>query len=179
MAATYRAASAAATAVQSNTNAFSALYGSSTKTIQVVRCVVTATQGTAAKYGDITVSYRTSAISGGTKTDLTQVRCDSGGQGSPSFASGSASVCGVYTAAPTSGSGGGAIAARLVFMPITGTAAVDVIPCVFDFGAPVQGERSEVELPTLRGTAQGLEVAFGTAPGNAGSVMVEWVWLEI
>lgn len=164
---TYSASVTAKTAVAAGTGVFFAIYGSSTKIIRVQKIVVAATVATAAVYGDIICFKRTAAISGGTKTDLTQVAMDS------TSGSATASIVGLYTVAPTAGTGGGVIASQQAFMPITGTPAIDINPVVFDWST-----RNEIESPVLRGTTQGLELSFGTTPTNAPTVTVFVIWTE-
>lgn len=164
---TYSASTIAKTATPASTAVFAAIYGSSTKTIRIQQITVCATVATAAVYGDIICYKRTTAISGGTRTDLVQVPLDS------TSGAGSASIVGLYTVAPTAGTGGGVIATQQVFMPVTGTAAVDIQPIIFDWKY-----RDESEAPVLRGTAQGLELSFATTPGNAPTVTVNFIWTE-
>jgi hypothetical protein len=167
--ATYAACTTAKTAVAAGTTTpYAALYGSGTKTIRVQRIVVCATIATTNAYVDLVVAKRTAAISGGTKTDLTQVALDSNNS------AGTANIAGIYTAAPTAGTGGGIIAAQLQFVPITGTAAL--CPAVFDFDWRF---RDESEAPVLRGTAQGVEVSFGTSIAtNQPTLTVMFLWTE-
>lgn len=165
--ATYAAAVTAKTAVFAGTAPFLALYGSASKVIRVQRILVTATVATAAVYGDLVVRLRTATISGGTKTDLTQVATD---QNNPAA---TAAICGLYTAAPTAGTGGGPIAAMSAYCPITATAALG--PGFYDFD---WRHRWETEAPVLRGTGQGVEVAFGTTPTNAPTVVAAIWWTE-
>lgn len=167
--ATYAACTTAKTAVAAGTTTpYAALYGSGTKTLRVQRIVVCATIATTAAYVDLVVAKRTGAISGGTKTDLTQVALDSGN------AAATANIAGIYTAAPSAGSGGGIIAAQMQFVPITGTAALG--PAIFDFDWRF---RDESEAPVLRGTAQGVEVSFGTSIAtNQPTLTVMFLWTE-
>jgi hypothetical protein len=175
MAATYRASTTAKTAVAAGTAPFFAIYGSATKIIRIESITISATVATAAVYGDFIVTKRSTAITGGTKTDLTQVPTDS------KQSAGSASICGVYTAAPTAGTAVGPIAAASLFCPITGTPALMPPPYVFEFGAPPfvgpSGETG-LELPVLRGTTEGLDLSFGTTPTNAPTVSLTVYWTE-
>ena len=162
--ATYSASTDIKTATPASTAVFFAIYGSSSKTIRVHKITICATVATAAVYGDLICYKRTAAITGGTKTDLTQVPLDS------QEAAGTASIVGLYTAAPTPGTGGGVIASRQAFMPITGTPAVAIEPIIFSWNT------REAESPVLRGIAEGLEISFATTPGNIPTVTVETIY---
>lgn len=165
--ASYGAGTTARTAVFAGTGTVVAVYGSATKVIRVQRVLICATVATAAVYGDMVCYKRTSSISGGTKTDLTQTPFDS--------TSGAATmnICGIYTADPTEGTGGGVIATQMAFCPITGTPALG--PAQYDFDWRNGGE---CECPVLRGTAEGLEFRFGTTTTNAPTLTASVWWTE-
>lgn len=163
----YSASTALKTATAAGTAPFASIYGSSTKTIRVHRIIVSGTCATAAVYGDVIVSKTSDTISGGTATSLTKVPKDS--------SSGASTATNVkyYTVLPTAGTLVGAIASQQVFLPITGTPAVDVKPVIFDWTA--QGMN---EAPVLRGVTQGLELSFGTTTTNAPTLTVTFEWSE-
>lgn len=155
------------TATAAGTGPFASIYGSETKTIRVQRIIVSGTCATAAVYGDIIVKKTSTAISGGTATALTAVPKDS------ASAASTATNINYYTVLATPGTVVGAIASQTVFLPITGTPAVDVKPVIFDWTA--QGMN---EAPVLRGIAQGLELNFGTTTTNAPTLTITIEYTE-
>lgn len=165
--ASYAASLPIKTATAAGTAPFASIYGSATKTIRVQRIIVSGTCATAAVYGDIIVKKTSAVISGGTATALTAVPKDS------SSAASTATNINYYTVLPTPGTVVGAIASQTVFLPITGTPAVDVKPVIFDWTA--QGMN---EAPVLRGIAQGLELNFGTTTTNAPTLTITFEYTE-
>ncbi len=161
MKASYAASLTIKTATAAGTAPFASIYGSASKTIRVHRIIVSGTCATAAVYGDIVIKKTSTAISGGTATALTAVPKDS------SSAASTATNINYYTVLATPGTVIGAIASQTVFLPITGTPAVDVKPVIFDWTA--QGMN---EAPVLRGVAQGLELNFGTTTTNAPTLTI-------
>lgn len=151
----------------SGTGVCASLYGSATKTIRVQRVIINGAVATAAVYTDPIITLRTVAASGGTATTLTQVPKDQ------NSAAGTATLVKTYTAAPTAGTGGGVIASAFAFMPLLGTAAMTSCPTVWDWTG-----QSMNEAPVLRGTAQGIEVSFGTSNANATTMTVQFEWTE-
>jgi hypothetical protein len=167
--ATYSAATTAKTAVAAaTTTPYAVIYGSGTKTIRVQRIVFCVTMATTGAYPDVVVYMRTASVTGGTSTNLTQVAHDS------NSAAGTANFVKIYTAAPTPGTGGGVIATMMQYAPITATTTLG--PAIFDFDWRI---RDESEAPVLRGTAQGLEVCFGTSIAtNQPTITVGFLWTE-
>lgn len=166
--ATYSACTTAKTAVANSTAAFSNLAASATKTIRLQKVIVSAVVATAANYVDIVLRKTSTLATSGTPTNLTQVPYIS------SSAAGTAAVCQIYTAAPTGGTLVGTLAVQTVFGPLLGTPAVSILPVTFDYTT-----ESEQETPTLlAGGTQSFELGFGTAPGNAATVTVTWIWTE-
>ena len=165
--ASYAASTAIKGTVLTGTGVWFAIYGSATKTVRVQRILATVTVATAAVYGDLVVSKRTVAISGGTSSALTRVPLDSNSSAA------TVSLVNTYSVAPTPGTGGGAIGIIMAFCPITAT--VTNGPGVFDFDWRY---RAEMEAPVLRGTAQGLELNFGTTTTNAPTITVTVWWVE-
>lgn len=163
----YAASLTIKTATAAGTAPFASIYGSATKTIRVQRIIVSGTCATAAVYGDIIVKKTSAVISGGTATALTAVPKDS------SSSTSTATNINYYTVLPTPGTVVGAIASQTVFLPITGTPAVDVKPVIFDW--TTQGMN---EAPVLRGIAQGLELNFGTTTTNAPTLTITFEFTE-
>lgn len=165
--ATYSASTTAKTATAAGTGVFASFYGSGTKTIRLQSVTVTGTVGTAAVYGDVVLSKRTAATTSGTPVTLTQVPHDSGS------AAGTATKVAFYTTLGTTGGGGGPIASAQAFMPITGTPATIVQPVIFSYDL-----HDEAEGIVLRGTSEGVELAFGTTTTNAPTLTVTFKWTE-
>ena len=166
--ATYRAATTARFAAAAGTAPFFLIYGSATKTIRIQRIRVCAPVLTAVQYLGINVAKYSTASSGGTATALTQTPTDS------SVAAATASLCSVYTAAPTAGTKVGDLASRALLGQAT-TAAAGGIPqdCEFDFRTILSQEEIY-----LRGTTQGVGVYFNAAPASAVTISVEVEWTE-
>lgn len=167
MKASYSASTALKTATAAGTAPFACIYGSSTKTIRVHRIIVSGTCATTAVYGDIIVKKTSDTISGGTATALIKVPKDS------TSAASTATNVNFYTVLPTAGVLVGTIASQQVFLPVTGTPAVDVKPVIFDWTM-----QSMNEAPVLRGTTQGLELSFGTTTTNAPTLTVTFEYSE-
>lgn len=167
MKASYSASTAIKTATAAGTAPFACIYGSATKTIRVQRIIITGTCATAAVYGDIIITKTSAVISGGTSTALTKVPKDSTSSAS------TATNVNYYTVLPTAGTAVGVIASQMVYLPVTGTAAPDVKPVIFDWTA--QGMN---EAPVLRGVAQGLELSFATTTTNAPTLCITFEYTE-
>jgi hypothetical protein len=157
--ASYVAATVIKTAVPTGTTPFGQLFGSSTKIIRIQKVIIHATVGTAAVYGDVIVTKRAAIGSGGTMTAIVPVAKDSN--------SGATTVTspGIFTGAPTAGTGGGVVAVKTAFCPITGTVASGPGEYVFNFA-----NESEQEPVVLRTAAEGIELSFATTPTNAPTV---------
>lgn len=166
--ATYSASTTAKTATVAGTTPFFYFCGSATKTIRIQKIVVCGTVATAAVYGDVVLYKRTANGTFGTSTTLTLVPADS-----TSSAATATNVRIVTAGSPTAGTGGGAINTAMVFMPVTGTPANGITPIIFDYQ-----NRTEAEALVLRGTAEGIELAFGTTTTNAPTVTVSIIWTE-
>lgn len=164
--ATYRAATASVVAAAS-TQPFFIIEGSATKTIIVQRIIVSGATLTAVAYLGYEARKYSTAITGGTAVTLTQVPVDS------TSAAGTANRCSVYTAAPTAGTLVGVVSAKRTLGQAT-TAAASGIPDVIEFDFRTLG--SENTGIYLRGTSQGLGLAFQAAPATAVtlSIIVEW-----
>lgn len=165
---TYRAATNATLAAASGTASFFAIFGSSTKTIVVQRIRLSGlTTTTTTVYSGVVARKYSTAISGGTSTDMTSVPLDS------NFAASTQSILKVYTAAPTDGTLVGVIAAERIFTPNATTTQGDGIIDI-DF-RHMGGETTGV---VLRGTGEGLTLAFATAPGNTTTLAIDVEWTE-
>lgn len=167
---TYRAATAALlVAVVTDDVPWFVLGGITGKRIQLQQIRISCPTLTSAEMLRIGLQKYSTATTAGTKTDLVKVPMEKGHPAS------TASICGVYTAAPTAGTLIGNIAVRRV-MALTATpVATDSRPdVVFDFRS--QGETGA---PTLDLTAENLGLVFlGADAGSAVTVMLEVEWTE-
>lgn len=166
--ATYRAATTNTVVAAAGAAMFFVITGSTTKTIIVQRIRITGMTLTAVAYHSLVVEKWSSAPTGGTATTLVQVPIDS------NDGAGTATLCQVYTAAPTEGSLVGTIACTRNLGQAT-TAAAAGIPDEWVFDFRCVGEAGGVY---LRGSAQALSVAFGAAPGSAVTLGLEVEWTE-
>lgn len=165
---TYSASTTAAFAAPAGTTSFFAIAGSSTKTIKIQKIIVTGMDLTTLAFVTVVARKYSTAITLGTKTDLVQVPHDS------SNAAGTASIVGVYTAAPTDGSLVGTIATER-FVGKSTTVAEGVQEARLEF---LFGNGDEIQPVVLRGTAQYLSLAFAAAPATAPNVVVYVTWTE-
>ena len=161
----YSASTTAKTATAAGTAPFASIYGSATKLIHIRRITVSGSVASAAVYGDVVVAKRTAALSSGTATSLTAIPFNT------DSAAGTA-VPKYWTVLPTAGTGGGVIASQSAFFPVTGTPALGTGTVVFDWTNSANGG------PILDGTAEGLEVSFGTTTTNAPTLCVTIEWDE-
>lgn len=166
---TYRAATTANVVAAAGAAMFFVIAGSSTKTIIVQRIMVSGSTLTAVAYNSYVAEKWSTAPTGGTATTLTQVPNDA------NSAAATASLCQVYTVAPTEGTPIGPIACKRVLLQAT-TAAAAGIPDIVEFDFRTMG--SENTGVYLRGTAQALSIAFGAAPASAVTVAVQVEWTE-
>jgi hypothetical protein len=165
--ATYRAATTTNVVAAAGAAMFFVITGSGTKTIKVKKIGFGGATLTAVAYNSVVVEKWSTAPTGGTATTLTQVPLDS------NFAAGTATLCQVYTAAPTEGTLVGTIAAaRDLFQATTAAAAGIPVTREFEFG------KEESEQVVLRGSAQGVSLAFGAAPATAVTLAVWVEWTE-
>lgn len=148
----------------SSTAPFFVLYGSASKTLRVQRIRVTgATTATLALQGFTLRKYST-APSGGTPVTLTQTPHDSASSAA------TASLCQVYTAAPTAGTSIGALSS--VRCVNKSTTVVDGSPSndtFLDIPVGFEGEPC-----VLRGTTQGIGLVLHVATATTVSVSVVW-----
>lgn len=165
---TYRAATAVAfTAALTADQPFFVMQGSATNTIRVQRIVISGFVGT---LGIIKANVRkySTAVSGGTPVGLTAVPLDSASAASTN------SLLNVYTAVPTTGTLVGNLASRAAMVKsgtvVDGAAWMEM---VFDFRSV-----GETEPPVLRGTAQGIGLAWSTAAAAAVLLNLEVEWTE-
>lgn len=165
--ATYRASTIGTITVVSGTAPFFTIYGSATKTIRIRRIWYSATIATAAANVIILVSKRSSTPTGGTSTALTMTNVDS------NDAAATATNVQVYTAAPTAGTLVGTLETRRANLLVTGAVATPDL--IFDFTA---GGNDNIKAAVLRGTAQGIDLSYQTAPGNTTAVTITVEWTE-
>lgn len=167
----YRAATATIlVTAATNVTPFFAFYGSATKTIRIQEISIEgATWGAAAfAYVDMCLCKYSTAISGA-GTDLVQVPCDS------SYAAGTASLIRTYTAASTPGTLVGLLG-NIRFMAESSTAAngIALPEHSWKFDESGDGRGSIV----LRGTSQGVCMAFTTSNAQTVSLVIEVAWTE-
>lgn len=134
--------------------------GSATKTVYIRKIRITAT-ATAVQRNRVSLIKRSTANTGGTLVANTAVPYDS------TDVAATASV-NHYTAAPTSGTATGQVRTAAYLIP-TATSLYNS-EMIFEF------TENEGNPLVLRGTAEGLGVVFGVAPGagNLISISVEW-----
>ena len=165
--ATYAAATTTATATAAGTAPFFAICGSATTIVRVQEITISGSVGTAAVYGAVVVQKTSTATSAGTPVALTAVPFDS------TSAAATAGLVNFYSALATTGTVVGTIGQESASFPITATIAPTEALLDFNWYA-----RVESEAPTLRGTAQCLQAAFGTTTTNAPTLSVQVVWTE-
>lgn len=163
---TYSATSGAFTPPATPTD-MACIFGSATKTVRVISCVVSANQTTAG----INMFYlvkRSSANTGGTAAAMTMVPMDANN------AAATATLVQSYTVNPTTGGVVGNVRAERILCP----AATSISPGAYDMLGFEQNTLLDQPV-TLRGVAQGLCLNFNGAGLPAGlSMAVEWVWIE-
>jgi len=166
--ATYRAAIPNNFAAAAGAAMFFVITGSGTKTLRIRRIRATSPTLTTQEFNSIVMEKWSTAPTGGTATTLTQVPLDS------NSAAATATLCQVYTAAPTEGTLVGTLGTVRALLEATAAAVADnPMTADWDFRA-----MSEAEQPTLRGTAQAISLAFGAAPGSAVTMGIEVEWTE-
>ena len=167
--ATYRAATPTTVVTAVSAAMFFVIAGSGTKTIRVRRIRISGETLTAVIAQSVVVEKWSTAPTAGTAVTLTQVPLDS------TDPAATASLCQVYTAAPTEGTLVGTVAThRHLQKPTT---AADAGPAYTDVEF-VFGNQSETRPVVLRGTAQALSLAFAAAPATAVTLSVEVEWTE-
>lgn len=164
---TYRAATTANVVIATNNEVFFLIEGG-TKDLIVEKITFSGGTLTAVAYNSLVVEKFSSAASGGTATALDKVPLDS------TFAASTATSCKVYTAAPTEGTLVGTIDCRRILLEAT-TAAAGATPTTVEFDfSNIDGGGV-----VLRGSAQGLGLAFSTDPGSAVTAAVSVQWREL
>jgi hypothetical protein len=160
---TYRCAFTALNVGTGATTVLAQITGSATKVVKVTKVAVSGTEATAAAYHNIQLVKSSTAISGGTPSAGTNIPLDSG------FGAATVTTQG-FTAAPTAGTPVGTIAAKKIFLPITGTAANGVGLAEWDLSKyPV----------VLHGVAQSLDIKSNSeTPANAPLLDIEIEWTE-
>lgn len=166
---TYRAATIAVLVAAASAAPFLIIEGSATKKVTIQRVILSGFTLTAVAYATIEARKYSTAASGGTSTNLTQVNCDSN-DAAPTL-----NAIRVYTAAPTAGTLDGNVDARRTLMQATTAAAAGIPDDRMDFDFRNQGEAGGI---VLRGTSQALGFGFLAAPGSATSMSVSVEWTE-
>lgn len=159
---TYHAAVPFTPAVTASKDVFT-IVGSATKTIRVTRLSCTGTSTTTASVPVVLNKYLTAATTGGVATTGTAIPSDSNDAAATA-------VVKAYTAAPTVGTGGGAIRASLLQTTIVSGDAQ--VPLVWDFNRIP--ERAGI---LLRGVNQELALTVGATALSAATALdcdVEW-----
>ena len=161
---TYGAATTASVVAAAGADIFFVIEGSSTKTVLVKKIIVSGPTLTTAAQNSIVSEKFSTAASGGTAVALTKVPLNS------DWAAASATSVQVYTAAPTQGTLVGTVACRRLLLQATTADAGEV---VFDY-TDIDGGGL-----MLRGTTQGLGLAFGASPATAVTLGLEVQWQEL
>ena len=118
--------------------------------------------------GGIVVEKWSTAPTGGTEVALTQVPLNS------AFPAGAATLCQVYTAAPTEGTLVGTVAVnRHVLKSATVVDGAPFSDVEFDFG-----DLDQSSPVVLNSSAQALSLAFSAAPATAVTLSVEVEWTQ-
>lgn len=169
--ATYMAVASGYAAYATPTDLFS-IFGSGTKTIQIV-AVGIAIQSTAAALQTIDFIKRSAANSGGTPTALTAIPLDSADAAA-------AAALNTYASAPSTGSSVGTLDEVML-----SSATLTTAPSFISFGGFFGGGISPVNVAslqkpiTLRGTGEGLCINYKGAALTAGFLaQVKIVWVE-
>ena len=162
----YRASVTTNLVASAGTSPFFAIQGSASRVVRIIAIHYNGMTLTATAYQTILCQKRSTAISGGTATILTQVANDSL---SPA---GTLSVCNVYTAAPTAGTLVGTIDSQRFLAADTTPTTLIAEDNRFDF---YQDHEDGI---VLRGTSEGLTLSFATAPASAVTMALSVLWSE-
>lgn len=167
---TYVASTAAKTATVASAAPFFAICGSSTNTIRVRQIMIDYTVATTALHMDpILQKTSTATTTSGSATDLTKVPLDS------KYPASTSNLVKIYTTATvTTGTVVGTIAAQMKWAQVTATVTGgSASPYPF-----LYRPYSESDAVVLRGTAECVQAAWGTAPGTAPTVTISVMWTE-
>lgn len=169
---TYRAATVVAFAAAAGTAPFFLLYGSTTgyTTIRVQRLIVSGPTLTAVAYHSINLVKYSTVASGGTSTALVQTPLDS------LDGIATASLCSVYTAAPTAGTLVGTLSSRRHLAEAT-TAVAAAQPPTIEFDLRGTGD-DDTDRVLLRSSSEGIGLLFPAAPASAVTIAFEVEWTE-
>lgn len=166
--ATYMAATATFTPAASATDIFT-ISGSASKTVRVLRVVLSGVATAASNITTITLVKRSAADTGGTAVASTRVPLDS------TSAAASATVQ-HFTANPTVGGAVGTLATPRVLVPAAATATA-APPTILDW--EFQKDNGWGTPVILRGTAEVLAVNMGgVVPAGSATFTVTIVWTE-
>lgn len=162
---TYAAATDGTVAAAASATApFFVLYGSASKTIRLMRLMISGPTTTTLAIQGVTIRKYSSAPSGGTAVALNQVPLDSNNSAA------TASLCQVYTAAPTAGTTVGVISSvRMLNKSTTVVDGSNFSELIYDIPVGYHGEAL-----TLRGTTQGVGLQLVVATATTLSVSVMW-----
>lgn len=151
-----------------STQTFWVIYGSASQTLRIRRIRASGLTLTAVAYSQLELKKFSTQPTGGTAVVMTQVPLDA------NDAAGGANLCQHYSAAPTTGTVVGGIGAmRSLMQATTAVAAGYPNEVVWDFTGP-DGRGNLV----LRGTAQGVGLAFNAAPATAVTGDIEVTWTQ-
>lgn len=168
--ATYSAASAFTTPAAATTDMFE-IYGSSTKTIKIIRVDIAYSFGNSSPLVEpiVFLLKRSTANSSGTSTTETNIPVDSG-------SAAATAVIKTYTANPTLGSSLGRVMSGVFASPTDNQTAQ---PYAVNAWTTLYEATLMQQSITLRGTAQGLVVNFnGVKPGGTPVLAFRVIWTE-
>ena len=162
----YRASVAASFVAPAGTAPFFAMQGSSNRVVRIIGIKVNGMTITVSAYASIFMQKRSTAITGGTSTDLIQVPNDS------ADAAGTLNLCKVYTVAPTPGSLVGSVDSKRFL--VADTTPTDLPAPDIEFKFDTDHEDGII----LRGVSEGITLSFSTAPATGVTMDVSVVWSE-
>jgi len=147
---------------------FFEIAGATGRKVRMLSIRVTGPTLTAVGYHSIQVGKYSANTTVGTATDLTKVPLDS--KSPPSIAS----VCRVFTAAPTVGAIVGLIGSQRILAQATTAAAAGTVDGVaWDFG-----QIGDAEGAVLLTAAEAIALTFAAAPATAVTMSIEVEWTE-
>ena len=167
---TYMAATPTTITAPAGTKSFFVLMGSATKLIRVTRIHITGPTLTTAEYNNIVLRKLSSAPVNGTSSDLVKVPTDSICDAS------TISSCKVYSTEPTTdGTLVGTLQSQRVLIENTSIGSSEQFAEILFDVKPPESSAGVI----LRGTSEGISLAFGSIPGSAVTLSLEVEWSEI
>lgn len=154
-----------ATSIPAGTGVFASLF-SGAKLARVQRIRISGHVATAAVYGSLIVTKRTAVGSAGTPTEMVEIAHDTNGPAATAVARHYSGGLG------TAGTGGGVVAAGIVFLPLTGTPANGVTPYEFRFSDGIEAAS------LLLRAGEGIELSFSATTTNTATLTIEFLWTE-